>query len=152
MGDFAFSAISFRGHSILFRRGLFAGALGTRGAVCDSLLKNDDVEIFGVGLATQRNDFEVNFARVAVGFDAYTLFADGLVVFLGLDQSFAKIYQQTLASHFGKAESGLTGGWFQVRSRLAAELDDFQGVIDDNAGRNEAIDEEPVHFLLDGNT
>ena len=135
-----------------FTTGLRGTALGTRGAVVHRFLKDYDIEILRGGLATYGDDFEVNFAGVAVGLDADALFADGLVFFLGLNQGFAEIYQQALASHFRKAEGGLSRGGFQVGTGLTAELDDFEGVVDHHTGRHEAIDEQPVYFLLDGNT
>ena len=83
----------------------------------------------------QGNDFEIDIAHGVVGFDLDVLPANPGFVFPGAIDGVAKLEEQAFAGHLQNVESSAARGKLQVAIDVAAGVDDFEGVIDENGGR-----------------
>ena len=79
---------------------------------------------------------------------AHTLPAHRFVFILGFVEGRAQGQQQTFARQLQEIEAGPAGGRFQKRASIAAELQDVQLGIDEDAGRNETFERDAVSLAL----
>ncbi len=106
---------------------------------CDFVEEHQEVRIVGV-LAAQGVDLDVHGNTAPVGHGRDPLFADAAMLSADLVDRGPQVDCQTGAGHPEQVERGISGGGLQEAARLTQKVEDIHLLVDDHAGRGEAVE------------
>ena len=109
---------------------------------------HQEIPFFGRGCAPQRNHLDGDVSELARILDPEAAFLGRGVLLPGGSDRPPQACNQAFARQLQKILAGLARRKFQVRSRAAADLNDVQLVVDDDARGGIFGQHQPVGFPL----